>query len=221
MSILSRIYEKLRFLIARKGEKGEYSSGYLPSKVRDEFLSICKRKSGRILEIGCGEGLFIINLLKKAKGLKIFGVDILREGLLNAKEKLKAQDAKAVNLIESNGNELCFKDNTFDYVVCLNTLFNLPSFENVKGIIAESVRVAKKGAEIIVDIRNKNDLVTSLRYRFVKLYDSKCAVALRQYDPQEIIEIFEQNNAEVLEVLPIRAFFNLTVPITIIKAKKR
>ncbi|MBU2540555.1 MAG: hypothetical protein KJ593_01500 [Candidatus Omnitrophica bacterium] len=50
MKIIFNIYKRFRILLACKGEEGQYFSGYLPSKVRDEFLSICKRKSGRILE---------------------------------------------------------------------------------------------------------------------------------------------------------------------------
>ncbi|MEW6009202.1 MAG: class I SAM-dependent methyltransferase [Candidatus Omnitrophota bacterium] len=220
MKVIFAFYKKFRRLISRKGEEGEYSSGYLPSKVRDEFLNICKTKTGKILEIGCGEGLFISNLFKQTQALKIFAVDILKEGLLRAKERLGPQGLREVQLIESDGGKLSFKDSVFDYVVCMNALFNQRSSDNVKQIIEEAVRVAKKDAEIIVDIRNKKDLLTSLRYKLVKFYDFKCAVPLRQYDPEEIINIFEISGAKVTELKPMRAFLNLTKPITIIRAKK-
>jgi ubiquinone/menaquinone biosynthesis C-methylase UbiE len=220
MNIIFTIYRGVRRLFARKGEKGEYSSGYLPSKVRDKFIEICKEREGKILEIGCGEGLFVSGLRQVSKRLAIFGVDILREGLLRTKQRLNSQNLGVVHLTECDGQRLCFKDSAFDCVVCLNVLFNLPSFTHVENIIQEALRVAKPGAEVIVDIRNKKDLLTSLRYRFVKYYDNKCPVALNQYDEQEIIRVFKANNAQVQELILIKAIFGLTKPITIIQARK-
>lgn len=205
-------------LCSRKGEKGEYSAGYIPSNVRDEFINICKKKTGNILEIGCGEGLFISGLWQEAGQLKIFAVDIFKELLMKAKERLRA--ARNVHLVECDGQKLCFKDSAFDCVVCLNVLYNLDSIENVRQIIKEALRVVKRSQDIIVDIRNKKDFLTSLRFRLVKYYDYKIAVPLRQDNLEDILEIFKDNNAQVKEVIPIRAYFKLTNPVLIIRAKK-
>lgn len=220
MSMINSFYLKLRIFLARKDEKGEYSSGYVPSLVRDEFLKFSKQRQGKILEIGCGEGLFIAKLKVENPKLKIFGIDILREGLLMARERIKSQGQYCFNLFEADAQRLCFKDNSFDTVVCLNTLFNLPSLDHVRQTIIEALRVAKIGGQVMVDIRNKKDALTSFRYKFAKLYDSKCSVYLKQYDPQEIISIFQENNSSVLETKPIRAFFNFSTPVTIIRAVK-
>ncbi len=220
MSIVYSIYKRLRRLWSREGEKGEYSSGYLPSKIRDEFIEIAKKKNGRLLEIGCREGIFLAGLWQKARHLKIFGVDIEKEeGLLKAKQRLNALDTDEIFLIAANGRKLCFKDSVFDCVVCPNTLFNV-SFEHAKEIIKEALRVVKKDQEVIVDIRNKKDYFTSIIFSLAKYYDSQIAVPLRQDSLEDIVKIFKENNALVTEIIPIRAYFNISKPTLIIKAKK-
>lgn len=220
MNVIDALYAKLRFLLAREDEKGEYSSGYISSLVRDEFLRLCKGRTGKILEIGCGEGLFMAKLSNDDSQRYLFGIDILKESLDMARAKAGINELKKVNLIAADGQALCFKDNIFDCVVCLNTLYNLPSIVEVKRIILEALRVAKRGAEVIVDIRNKGDLFTSFRYKFIKLYDSKCAVNVKQYEPEEIKGIFQENGAVILEARPVRVFLNLSMPVIIIRAKK-
>lgn len=220
MNIISAAYLKLRLILARKDEKGEYSSGHIPSLVRDEFLRLCKGMKGKILEIGCGEGLFMAKLQSENSVLAIFGIDILRQSLARARNRLIAAGPNRPVFVEADAQKICFKDNTFDCVVCLNTLFNLSSIEHIRLVVIEALRVAKKGAEVIVDIRNKHDLMTSLRFKFVKYYDPECPVYLKQYEAKEIVEIFEGNSASIVEIKRIKAFLGLSTPITIIRAKK-
>ena len=67
-------------------------------------------KEGRILEVGCGAG----NILEKAPGGKLFGVDISAFILTKAKQKL----SKRVFLFQADAQILPFKDQTFKQIIC-------------------------------------------------------------------------------------------------------
>lgn len=57
MSIAAAIANILRRLVENKEEMDEPSGGFLPFRVRQKAISLVGKK-GRLLDIGCGEGLF-------------------------------------------------------------------------------------------------------------------------------------------------------------------
>jgi demethylmenaquinone methyltransferase/2-methoxy-6-polyprenyl-1,4-benzoquinol methylase len=67
-------------------------------------------KEQRILEVGCGAG----NILEKAPGDKLFGVDISAFILSKAKQKLNEK----VSLFQADAQNLPFKDQTFKQIIC-------------------------------------------------------------------------------------------------------
>ena len=74
-------------------------------------------KEDRILEVGCGAG----NILEKAPGGKLFGVDISALILTKAKQKL----SQKVSLFQADAQNLPFKDQTFKQIICSEVLEHL------------------------------------------------------------------------------------------------
>lgn len=116
--------------------------------VRSLFLSrikyaidYCKEiKSKRILDAGCGDGLFFMNL-NKLYTSEMYGIDMNEyvEELNNTYPfaQFKKEDIK----------KMSFKDNYFDTVSCLDVLEH---FKNIDKPIKEIKRVLKKGGYLIV-----------------------------------------------------------------------
>ncbi len=105
------------------------------------------------LEVGCGRG-YLSNLLSK-KG-KTTAVDISISQ--NLKDKYKK-----VNFIEANIQDLPFKDNQFDTVVCTHTLEHV---QDLSGAIEELRRVAKKKLIIVVPKQRPYKYTFSLHIHF-------------------------------------------------------
>lgn len=102
-----------------------------------------KMKSGRILDVGCGEGQFL-NLAAK-RGWKTFGVEISPMAVRRAKEAFNL-DIVAVELREAR-----FPDSHFDVVTLFNVLDHLPfPVEALK----EIHRVLKPGGLLVVRVPN-------------------------------------------------------------------
>jgi len=116
---------------------------YKPSKKRE--LKIAELlptniENKKILDIGCADGTFGIQLSKR--GAKVYGVDISPLAVGIAKKGL--EDAFVVNL---NNQKLPFLAKTFDLVVASEVIEHL---HNPNNLLIEARRVLKdKGALII------------------------------------------------------------------------
>ena len=107
-------------------------------------------KSGKILEVGIGDGFPYSNVLDEM-GYEVYGVDISPILI----EKVKTQFPK-INVSVGDAENLEFLDNFFDIVFCFRCTWYFP---NIIKSISEMLRVVKAGGLIIFDIQNSNNLI--------------------------------------------------------------
>ena len=105
-------------------------------------------KSGKILEVGIGDGFPYSNVLDEM-GYEVYGIDISPILI----EKVKTQFPK-INVSVGDAENLEFKDNFFDIVFCFRSTWYFP---NIIKSISEMLRVVKVGGLIIFDIQNSNN----------------------------------------------------------------
>lgn len=204
--------------MSRPGEKDEFSAGFLPPRIRDKAREWCRNKTGRVLEVGCGEGLFLRQLAESVPGLKITGVD-LRNDILNV-ARLMTSGQSSIELKEADAGKLPFADNYFSVVLSLNMLYNLASKQDVERVLSEMGRVCKKGGSIIFDVRNSRNPLLYYGYRWVKHYDSSCCWPLKTYRLEEIGEISQRLNFRILRTIPIGFPLKRIAPVLLIEAVK-
>ena len=110
-----------------------------------KHLDLDKNKNNSILDLGCGTGDIISNIIKSKKNLKFqaYLVDPNIKMIEEGKKKLKQN-----NLIwlSSYGENLPFKNNKFDLVTMA---FSLRNVENIKKTLNEVNRVLKKNGQFI------------------------------------------------------------------------
>lgn len=111
-------------------------------------------KGKKLLEVGCGYGLFLSLCLKsgiKAEGIEPANQEFYKFTLKLGQEILKRSGFSA-NLIKNvTGEKLPFKDNTFDAVVSLYTLEHV---QDVGKVLSESTRVLKRGGYMYCVVPN-------------------------------------------------------------------
>lgn len=152
---LSKTYEDR--IIARKFGKeffdGERKHGYggfnynkkfwgpvVPTFVKYWNLN----KNSSILDIGCGKGFMLFDLISEIPGMNIAGIDISEYAIQNAKTEVK-------NFLQvGNATNLPFKDSSFDVVISINTIHNLEKAECALAL-KEISRVSKKNSYVTVD----------------------------------------------------------------------
>lgn len=111
--------------------------------------------SGRvkILDVGCGKAFLLYELQKLLPKAEVTGFDISEHGIADAKEEIK--DRLFVHRAEE---PYPFDDNSFDLVISINTLHNLP-ISKLKLALQEIERVGKANKLICVEsFRSEQEL---------------------------------------------------------------
>jgi len=220
MEILEKAANKIRYFTTRKEERGQYSAGYWPGRVRQETIRLCGGLKGSLLEVGCGEGLFLADLANKNQELRISGVDNWNEMVIKARERIKKLGISNVEVSCLASQKLPFLDNSFDVVVCINTLLNLHSINEVIQTIQELSRVVKKGGKVILDIRNSLNPIVLLKYKLAKYYDSTLKVPVEAYRFKVLQDILNDSGLSIKKKSPVGAGGSLLAPIIIIQSEK-
>ncbi len=149
-SIAERYDSWYRKPIGRYADEVEWNciKGLLPSK------------KGRILDLGCGTGLYTERLMKM--GFDVVSLDYSMEMLRVAKGKMDSE------FIRGDAMSLPFRDSVFDGIVAV-TSFEF--FPDPKGAIEEMRRVVKNGGFIVVGVLSRPNLWSWSR-RKKELYSS-------------------------------------------------
>jgi protein-L-isoaspartate(D-aspartate) O-methyltransferase len=112
-----------------------------------------------VLDVGCGKGFLLYDLTQAVPGIEIAGLDISEYALANAKDEVKDR------LQLGNARQLPFADASFDLVVSINTLHNLPCYD-MEAALREMQRVGRKHRYLCVEsFRNEEEKVNLLYWQ--------------------------------------------------------
>lgn len=220
--MIKQAYYWLHKKISKPEERGEYSAGHWQNLIRENFLAKSKDRQGSLLEVGCGEGLFLSALYNKNSSLRIVGVDIWQKIIDRAQARFDELGIKSVLLKRGDGKSLPFSDEEFDTVVCMNVLFNLPNEDVCRQVIQENLRVCKKDGRIIFDIRNKANPILWIKYKLAPFYDETVKeLPLNTYHLKPMLKFVESLGCEIKDIVKVGFPQNMFAPLFIIEAEKK
>lgn len=105
-------------------------------------------KASNILEIGCGGGKNISNLLKKAPEAKVYGVDYSQISVENSRKFNKKAIAEGrVDVVHGTVSSLPFEDGKFHLATAFETIYFWPDLIND---FKEVKRVLKSGGKFFI-----------------------------------------------------------------------
>jgi len=117
-------------------------------------------KSAKILDLGCGAGVFMEKLLER--GYSPTGADASEDMLKLAAERLAKHDRSKYRLLVADCQDLPFEDEEFDVVLGLGVFGYI---EDVDRALAEIRRVLRPGGMFFMSIRNRANFILSDPYR--------------------------------------------------------
>lgn len=148
-----------------------------PEEVYDLFLSLIDHE-GRVIDLGCGNGLMLRHLLTRSKYKLIpHGVDFIEESIKQAKEVIlpvHAENFKVGNIVDMD-----FGANSFDFIF-FDPYDVHP--DDMQGMIDKLLKACKPGGKIVFYIYK--DVLKVLR--LLKLFKLKWVKWVGGLLPQEI-----------------------------------
>lgn len=175
-------------------------SGIISRRVRRVALSMIE-KEGNILDVGCGNGIFISMMMEGAgdllspKAFEIFGLDRSEGLILKTRDRLKGH---RVHLIRADFFHLPFRDSSFHRVTFLNTIMNLYD-EDLHILLQEVRRVLKGDGRAYIEFRNTGN--PYLRWKYRRAMESGFFV--RGFDLKGFRDFIGREGFKVLRLRPV------------------
>ncbi|MDI6902785.1 MAG: class I SAM-dependent methyltransferase [Methanocellales archaeon] len=128
--------------------------GARPTKEHiQEILALAGNVSGRVLDVGCGEGIILQHFSDAV------GMDISVKALLLAKKNVDKE------LVHSSATHLPFKEHSFDLLV-LSEVIQYLNDSDVDKMLKDAKRVLKPSGRAIIAAPNKNCLLRPIFWIF-------------------------------------------------------
>jgi SAM-dependent methyltransferase len=176
-SRIAMVLDPLIFAGITCGAAGLYMIWYSKvgkAKGRERYLDRLQWSGNeRVLDVGCGRGLFLIGAAKRLKGGKAVGVDIWQnEDLSGNSQRATEANAAAEGVAErvevktGDARELPFQDASFDVVLSSVALHNIYEKAQRDKAIGEIARVLRPGGRVLItDIRHTHEYAAELQRR--------------------------------------------------------
>ncbi len=160
----------------------KYRSEY-PKEFYDLIFQLNKRKSKKILDIGCGTGKSTENL---ARGeVEVFGIDhdprMLSQAIKNSKDR-----KLGINYLKGEAESLPFEDNSFDIITIGNAFHWFANEESIKDI----KRVLRPGGLIFIYWKQIDDDDIKLRNQIFKKFNPKYRCSSKLMTLKQCRELF-------------------------------
>lgn len=106
-----------------------------------------KSEPAKLLDVGCGSGRNFVN----QKGLEIYGIDFSVKMLELAGEEARRIGARVI-LKKGKSEKIPFKDEFFDYAICVAVLHCVDTDKKRKRTLKEIYRVLKNGGLAYISV---------------------------------------------------------------------
>ena len=157
-------------------------------------------KNPAVLDAACGFGDGS-KILQKKTGASVIGID--NDSSL-IKSLTKKNNSKKIKFVVGNIKSLPFKDQTFDFIVCFETIEHLKKEDGLKALL-EFKRVLKKNGFLIISSPNVQ-LTRLIKKAFPKY---KNPFHLYEYDPGELKNLLTKIKMKVVAAKGQYLFFPL------------
>ena len=164
-----------------------YDSKIGKVREREYYLDrIVWRGDERVLDVGCGLGLFLIGAAKRLKTGRAVGIDLWQAedlsgntpaGTLN--NAMIEGEAEKVEVHTGDARKLPFDDASFNVVLSSNALHNIYNAGERQTAVREIARVLKAGGRVLIlDVRHTNQYAATLRDAGL---DARCVQGIVSY----------------------------------------
>lgn len=174
----------------------------------------------RVLEVGCGDGRSIFDILPITKN--VVGIDHDEKAVNDAKKNFSSYPT--IKILKADATKLPFKEEEFDFVICMTTFAN---FGDKKFIILDEMkRVLKKSGKIIISVfsedafeeRMKVYKASGAKIKEIKggtvIFDESLGDNIsEQFTKKQLEDIFSQANLRIEDITKVNMAYLCTLTV--------
>ena len=172
-----------------------------------KYLQKIITKDASVLDVGCGNGRSIFDILPKTKN--VTGIDHDNKAVADAKNNFSKYSS--IKIIKADAAQLPFDNEEFDFVICMTTFANFAD-KKFKAL-EEMRRVLKDSGKIIISVFSENALEERMRvYKTlgVKIKEVKNGTVIfdeslgdnisEQFTKEQLENIFSKVNLKIEDI---------------------
>ncbi|KKQ25102.1 MAG: Type 11 methyltransferase [Microgenomates group bacterium GW2011_GWC1_37_12b] len=189
-------------LLIEEGFSKVFKLRDLKNKNYLDFLDL--KKESKLLEVGCGDGVFLKRIVKTYK-VKAWGIDISSNSIRRA----KIDDEQKIKFRVADATKIPFPKNSFDNIICFDTLEHI---KDQNKVIEEMIRVLKPGGKLLLFTINRNQKYTwnywmdKIGIDIYRGYDHDPKLFL---DSNNTVNLLNKSGMKILKVELYNGFFTL------------
>ncbi len=166
-------------------------------------------KGAKVLDVCCGEGRSIKDLIKSNITTNLVGIDHDEKAVAYAKKNLR--DYPNIKILKAESDSLPFGDKEFDFVICMGTFGNFVDYKQKS--LSEMKRVLKDGGFIILSVFSedafeermnvyKNLLTIKDIQGTTVIFDdgTKDGIISEQFSKKQLFDIFAEAKLNVVDI---------------------
>jgi len=164
-------------------------------------------KNARVLEVGCGDGRSIKDILDITTD--IVGIDHDEKAVADAKNNFK--DYKSIKILKANAENLPLENKEFDFVICMTTFANFA--DSKQKVLSEMKRVLKDDGFIIISVFSEDAFEERMKMynklnapiKEIKgttvIFDEEIGDNIsEQFSKEQLLDIFSKANLSIVDI---------------------
>lgn len=108
--------------------------------------AVAGERSIRVLDVGCGTGVFAGRIREALPLAQVWGVDLVSDMLVKGAERWRRHHG-VVQPVQGDSERLPFGDGSFDFITCANSFHHYPHQDRA---VAEMHRVLSPGGRLLI-----------------------------------------------------------------------
>jgi len=162
-----------------------------------EFKRLSVKPGAKILDIGCGSGRHTCEAFR-IEGVTAVGADVNFDDMVEARGKLNFHEKVGEHgggvwaLSAADVNNLPFKNDSFDLVICSEVLEHIPDHETA---VFEIMRVLKPGSNLVVSVPRY--MPEKICWALSDEYHNANRGHIRIYKKSELVNLLESSGAKL------------------------
>tara|TARA_X000000950_G_scaffold214902_1_gene258601 strand:- start:3374 stop:4132 length:759 start_codon:yes stop_codon:yes gene_type:complete len=124
------------------------SNTVLPDLLETDYLIKLIKKNKSVLDVGCGNGIFLERLKKKTNFKSALGFDYSKQMIKEAKKR-QIKKTQFIALDMTDNKSLQLLNHKFDYIITKRSLINLANFKQQVKVLDKLSKLLKKNGRIL------------------------------------------------------------------------